>query len=215
MVWQDISWPALRFASVRSVCCLTASSGERNILAQASCKNQFLFWREMTLVIRLVIVATIAIVWGGLFRGSLAISQLDLGHWSALCGPWGCLPALAPLLSVHAMWLTLIGGASWLGRLAIPVLKDPRPWLGMLAASLVAMIALLGVEYARYIHIGGDGSEPIRFSLFKLVAWTDLPLIQIAICCLFNYCLTPRRLHQTSAEQATAGSAQTDLTVDI
>ena len=80
---------------------------------------------------RLVVVAVVALVWGAAFYGSLLLAKADLGSTKILCGPWGCLPNTAPLLSVHAMWFTLIAGGTWLSLLAIPILRDPLTWAAL------------------------------------------------------------------------------------
>lgn len=155
---------------------------------------------------RLLTLAAIAVVWGGLFYGSLALAKVDLGHWAALCGPWGCLPSTAPLLSVHAMWLTLIGGAAWLSRLAMPVLQSWTPWAGMLLASLIVAVGLLGFDLYRYASMGGATSDLGRRALYKLITWTDLPLVQIAVVCLAQIVVRKRAGRSAQLAPATLDS---------
>ncbi|HBE71637.1 MAG TPA: hypothetical protein DDW52_26130 [Planctomycetaceae bacterium] len=136
---------------------------------------------------RVAILVTIIALWGGAFRASLAIAELDLGYAAGLCGAWGCLPQTAPLLSVHAMWLTLILGGAWLARLAVPLLRSPAPWLGMTCAAMLATLVLLGFDTYTYLEKGGTAADVGRRALFCLCTWTDLPLVQIIATCSVNW----------------------------
>ena len=139
---------------------------------------------------RIFVVAGIAAIWGGLFWGSLAVAKTDLGQWSGLCGAWGCLPPAGPLLSVHLMWMVLIGGASWLSHLAVPILKTSKPWLGMLGASLLATLILVGWKTVDYAISVGDTQQLPKIAAYHLVKWTDLPLMQITLACFVNWVST-------------------------
>lgn len=98
---------------------------------------------------RALVVAGIAALWGGLFYGALQISNMKLGYWKFMCGPWGCLPETAPLVSVHAMWLTFLFGAIWLARLSIPILQSAKLWFVLAGVTLLGLSIYLGVDLAR------------------------------------------------------------------
>ena len=87
------------------------------------------------------------------------------------------------------MWLTLLGGLAWLGRLAIPLLRNWQPWAGMLLATLLFTLTMLGIEFASYIGMGGEKDHLIQFSIYKLAIWTDWPLLQLILCCAVNLSL--------------------------
>ncbi|MFK7738514.1 MAG: hypothetical protein AB8B50_20985 [Pirellulaceae bacterium] len=160
---------------------------------------------------RLFVVGTATLVWGGFFAVSLSIAKLDLGHCQSLCGAWGCLPAIAPLLSVHAMWLTLIGGFTWLALLAFPTLRDWRGWFSVLAASLLGCIGPLLAAGWQYFDAGGSlaGFDWIKFPLFKVISWTDFPIVQIALTSLLSAFMAARLSKQTT--NATLGFGRAEL----
>ncbi len=136
---------------------------------------------------RVLTLLVIIALWGGTFRASLGIAELDLGYASGLCGAWGCLPPTAPLLSVHAMWFTLILGSAWLARMAIPFLQSPAPWLGMSGAAMLATLVLLGFDAYTYVVEGGAVADLARRALFCLCTWTDVPLVQTITICSANW----------------------------
>lgn len=139
---------------------------------------------------RLVIVGSIAAAWAGSFCGALALAKVEMGHWAGMCGPWGCLPESGPLISVHGMWLSLIGGATWLSRLAIPIFRTWQPWMGILLATALFTVIMLGMEFSSYLGLGGDWQHLVPFTVYKLAIWTDWPLLQIILCSAVNLCLS-------------------------
>lgn len=133
---------------------------------------------------RVAKLGSIVLLWGGTFAASLAIAKLQLGHWTSQCGPWGCLPETAPLLSVHAMWMTLIGGGAIGLRFASTFFGQAKPWWGIHLGSLLALFIFLGVDANAYLAKGGAVSELGRRAIYTLVASTDLPFSQFALASL-------------------------------
>lgn len=144
----------------------------------ASVMNSVLSLTRMTKLLSIVLL------WGGTFVASLAIAKLPLGHWASLCGPWGCLPETAPLLSVHAMWMTVIGGVAMGLRFAISLFGKAKPWWGIHLGSLLALVIFLGADANAYLAKGGSVSDLGRRALFTLITSTDLPLSQCALASL-------------------------------
>src|SRR5262245_30063099 len=81
-------------------------------------------------------------VYGVLVFGTL---PLDLGEHD-LCGPWGCLPPIQALISLHAFWVLVLLPATWGGL----VFLYPRVlwWVGVVVTGLglVGLVALIGRE---------------------------------------------------------------------
>ncbi len=137
---------------------------------------------------RLALLLGIAVLWGGSFAGALGISRFDLAHWDALCGPWGCLPATAPLLSVHAMWLTLVGGIALGMRFAVPMFGFARIWWGLHLGCIAVLVLLVAVDANSYVQLGGDTADIGRRAVYALLIWTDVPIVQCALASLACAC---------------------------
>ena len=138
-------------------------------------------------MVRIYTVAIASDLWGLLFYLALSIAKLDLGYFASCCGPWGCLAGLAPLLSVHAMWLVLIAGLSTLGKLAIPSLKNPIFWKVGTCLALLLIAVMWGYEFFRYFTKGGEFSDVLdipKFLVFHAMRWTDIPVLEFAITCV-------------------------------
>lgn len=138
-------------------------------------------------MVRIYTVAIASGLWGLLFYLALSIAKLDLGYFAACCGPWGCLAGLAPLLSVHAMWLVLIAGLSTLGRLAIPALKKSVFWRVGTCLAMLLMAGMYGYEFFRYLTKGGEFSAVLdipKFLVFHAMRWTEIPVLEFVITCI-------------------------------
>ncbi len=135
---------------------------------------------------RVWVVAGIAAIWGGLFYGALQISNMKLGYWKFMCGPWGCLPETAPLVSVHAMWLTFLFGAIWLARLSIPILQSAKLWFVLAGVTLLGLSIYLGVDLARNWSPRYGPAEICKRSIYATMILTDLPFCQLVFCFVAN-----------------------------
>lgn len=160
---------------------------------------------------RLLVVTGVAILWGASFYGALALAKVDLGQWAGLCGPWGCLPETGPLMAVHGMWLSLIGGASWLARLAVPILRSWQPWAGIMLATTLFTVTMLGIECFNYVRLGGESEHLLQLSVYKLAIWTDWPLLQIMLCSSVNLGLSAFRTNAGTKRQVQGSSDETGL----
>ena len=130
---------------------------------------------------RIAVILMIACLWGGLFFGALSIAKLDLGYLPIICGPWGCLAGLAPLLSVHSMWLVLLGGAFTLARWASPRLHSRRIWVVGTAIGICSVLGLWIFQYISFISRDGQIAslaELLKFLSFHTIRCTDLPLVE-------------------------------------
>ncbi|MEM7475491.1 MAG: hypothetical protein AAF483_10915 [Planctomycetota bacterium] len=128
------------------------------------------------------IVLLAATIWAGLFFSALQVAKLELGYFPFLCGNWGCLPETAPLLSVHLMWLVLLGGGFVLLSLVTKSWAKAHPWCLGSAIALILMSGFLGRDYIVYLQLGGEfdsGIEVLKFLAFHTVLKTDIPMLEL------------------------------------
>jgi hypothetical protein len=118
--------------------------------------------------------------WGLALYGVLLFGMLplDLGEHE-LCGPWGCLPPLQSLISLHACWVLVLVPATWGGL----VFLSPRAlrWVGVTAtglglAGLLGLIVYEGVVWLAAVPPELQPYFPRRV-LFALAMNTDLPVL--------------------------------------
>ncbi|MEM6688623.1 MAG: hypothetical protein AAF664_04295 [Planctomycetota bacterium] len=141
-------------------------------------------------VSRLISVVGITLGWCGLFWASLSVAKLRLGVWKSLCGPWGCLPETAPVLSVHLMWLTTLGAMAFGLRFTSVRFQQKRFWRWMLLTSAMMIATYLFVIGGRF---GFSWDDLPKRAAFYVVAMPDLPLIQLALISFVNL-LWPGRI---------------------
>ncbi len=147
------------------------------------------------------------VLWGTALGGILQVHHLSgtlpFG-WSrhTICGPWGCGPPLAALVSYHGFWLILLlpigwlTGKAWLGdevgRASIDSpdknvgenCKARRLRLGglvLVVSSLSLLVGIVAVDAARWLATSPTHSYLIQRVLFRVVTLVDLPLIPLAI----------------------------------
>ena len=135
-------------------------------------------------MVRIHVIAFIACLWGAMFYAALSIAKLDLGYVKSICGPWGCLAGVAPLLSVHCMWLVLIGGGLSLARWAQQPLRPRKLWVIGAISGFGLIMILWGTEYFHYTENGGQFSaamDHLKFLAFHALQWTDIPAIEFAL----------------------------------
>ncbi|MEM9645062.1 MAG: hypothetical protein AAF989_08705 [Planctomycetota bacterium] len=129
---------------------------------------------------------------GVLFYGSLSIANHDLGHLNGICGPWGCLAAVAPLLSVHCMWLVVTAGAGTLVRITFARARPRRFWIYCFAFLGLLGVAAWGYQMFEFSRIGGQFSsltDVPKFLAYHAIRCTDFPFAELALTSLVHACL--------------------------
>jgi hypothetical protein len=146
----------------------------------------------------MLVVLGATTMWGALFYGSLSLADLHLGYLKFLCGPWGCLPQTAPLVSVHAMWLTCLFGVTWLARLSIRSLQSANLWGALLLATFVILLTYTSINLVRDWNPQYGATDVIKHAAFVIATATDFPIVQGAVCCVANFiaCDRSRRIRQ-------------------
>ena len=158
---------------------------------------------------RLAFILMIACLWGGLFYAALSIAKLDLGYLPVICGPWGCLAGLAPLLSVHSMWLVLLGGTFTLARWASPRLHSRRIWIVGTAIGFCSVLGLWIFQYIGFASRDGQISSPeevLKFLSFHTLRCTDVPFIEFLFSTSFHS-LVPWRIARKDFDVSNASDA--------
>ena len=121
-------------------------------------------------VTRLVLLVT----WCATLYGLSSIHWLDLGHFSGLCGRWGCLPATSSLLGMHLVWLLLL---STVAPVVVRWKPASRRWLirGFFGCGL---LLAFGMCVAAAIQWKPSISECRQLFPFSIISHVDFPAIQ-------------------------------------
>jgi hypothetical protein len=119
-------------------------------------------------------------IWGLAAYGALSLGSLpgEFGH--SLCGPWGCLPPLQALASMHLLWaLVLLPFVAW-------GLMKGKPHQLHLAGELLFFGALLGIivvagrDLLTWLPTVPSHVQTYwpRRALYTIVTLSDVPLVQ-------------------------------------
>jgi hypothetical protein len=136
------------------------------------------------------------LLWTGLAYGVLRIGTLpgEFGH--GLCGPWGCLPPIQALGSLHALWLLVLIPAAW-ALFALHVSPKRIAWLGLslFLLGLGGLSLLGGWEAWRWLR--DTHAEFHRYTLHRvlyvLACRYEFPVIQCIAVGLVTWGLARRR----------------------
>jgi hypothetical protein len=126
----------------------------------------------------------VTLIWLG---GALSLLRVGTregyAESDALCGPWGCLPPTAALVSMHGFWLMVL---LLLSGLSIGLLEPKR--LGQVArilisAGILGLVAFVCWSIFSWQQIYGDMSARTfaRRFLHLLVTNTDWPVVQCVL----------------------------------
>lgn len=139
---------------------------------------------------RLLFICGYAVIWSALLFGSLKISELPLQNIHSFCGPWGCAAAPNVLLSVHAMWASLIVPLGVLVVWAINALRDTTIWKVALMTSLFILAAFVAYDLFSYFYFfEGEIQFVLKRGLFLLVTASDFPIVQLSFATAINWIL--------------------------
>lgn len=120
----------------------------------------------------------ILVAWCAVLFGLSNLHKLHLGHFSGLCGRWGCLAATASLLGIHLVWLLVLSTAV---IAAIRWKPASQKWLcrGLIGCGVLLTV---GISTAAAIHWNPVGiGEWTRLMPFAVISETDFPSLQCLI----------------------------------
>ena len=128
----------------------------------------------------------------GLAALSLATISADFDE--SLCGVWGCVPPIAPMVAMHLFWCVVLGAgvhALWRWR---PGLLRPVGAVLVLAAGVTTAV-VVGNDLSRWLDIADSYRAfwPRRVA-YILATSTDLPLVQSLVAGFV--CLILARRHR-------------------
>jgi hypothetical protein len=78
------------------------------------------------MLVRLGEIDLLLMVWAALVLGSLQSRLLLSATAHSICGPWGCGPETAAIVTMHAGWLAIIGPPPGLLPLKVEVVECPN-----------------------------------------------------------------------------------------
>lgn len=132
-------------------------------------------------------VAGITVVWACSLFGILQVQYLPIQSLHSICGPWGCGPALPPLIAYHGFWVVLVSYPTMLACRGLDAEKLRRlGWivtvigcLGLFIAGVWDMIPAL-LNWLPRIN-----SMPAKYIvhryLLAVVTLVDIPVVQITL----------------------------------
>lgn len=125
-----------------------------------------------------------ALCWGVLLSASLEITNLEQTFRQSICGPWGCGPPLAALMSWHTFWLIFL--AFPFGLLANSYRHMRAFTRGCRLAILAGLLTLVGIgihEYLTWYQTASDWARPyyVKRYLFVVINLWYVPIVQVIL----------------------------------
>ncbi len=145
------------------------------------------------------------LLWFASLDGALQLQRLPDAAFGlhSVCGPWGCGAPLPALLACHSFWTILIGPPAILAAWYLPFVWVRRLGIGMAAAGICGLAALVGWEAATWLPqvLPSQQHFFMQRCLFSLATLTDVPIVQVLTTgCAF--CLVPRPVVRPSNDSS-------------
>ena len=152
------------------------------------------FKKELSLAmntIRLLRLVASVIVWG---TALFAVLQIGIAHEHAehthsICGPWGCGPPVAALVSWQGFWLVLV--APIVGLL---IRSWPANWLRtgglvLFAAGIATLVGIVIWEVVTWLPLveGHPQTYFVQRFFFSVITLSDIPIIPVTLAGIAMY----------------------------
>lgn len=139
------------------------------------------------------------VAWGVSLFGVLRIHLLEarLGH--AICGPWGCGPPLAGLISYHGFCLLFVLPLAVLFSQHLSPANARRIGVVVTTIAVAAITLLVVVDAVNYLQHPTGQKYVLQRCLFRLATYADFPLIPMGLAGLVLWRVGARKVHQTDS----------------
>lgn len=121
--------------------------------------------------------------------GSLQLATIPMPSPHGLCGEWGWMPETSALVSMHALWTSLILPGMVLLFFNVPQIRITKLWLSLFVILSLVIVVILGVNLSGFLPKYSSLNEITKISLHKLIMMKDIPYLQLSWGCALNFLL--------------------------
>ncbi len=133
--------------------------------------------------VRIGELVALPLIWGAGVYGAISLKDLQFANEHTICGPWGCGPTSAALITMHVGWLALLAPPMLFLPQRIGLTGNAIRWFSsaLTMLGLLGIVAIISWQWLVWMPQAGEWSKPYIWQRcgFAVATAVDFPLLQL------------------------------------